>query len=476
MTARRVRLSPDADELRAGFERIRRQMDLPRRFPEEVLAEVRDLPEATVGDDRVDATDIEFLTIDPQGSRDLDQALHAERDDSGYEVHYAIADVAFFVRPGSALDRESRLRGQTLYCPDQRVLLYPAELSEGAASLLAGMVRPAVLWTLRLDEAGRARDVGVTRALIKSDRQLTYTEAQERIDRGQGPASLDLLKEIGELRQHLERERGAISLHVPEQEVIKFGSSFRLSYRAPLAVEDWNAQISLMTGMAGAEIMLRGKIGLLRTMPPPSAEAIAILRRSAKALGLQWSESMSYADFVNTLDAHDPADAAIVTQATRLFRGVTYLAFDGSPPGDAEHHAIAAPYAHVTAPLRRMADRYATEVVLSLDSSKTPPKWCVDALPELPDEMKEADRRDGELERRIVDFVEAAVLADRKGEVFDAVVVEVGRKGGTIQVADPAVLAQCHGDSLLLGATVRVRLAEVDPEAGSLSFEVVGPG
>jgi exoribonuclease R len=300
---------------------------------------------------------------------------------------------------------------------------------------------------------------------------MTYAEAQQDIDAGTS-GSLGLLKEVGELRQELERERGGMSLHVPEQEITKHGSDYRLSYRAPLPVEDWNAQISLMTGMAGAEIMLQGKVGLLRTMPAPTEDTVARLRRSAVALGLEWPDGMSYPEFVRTLDARIPTHAAVVTQATRLFRGVEYVGFNGNAPVDAQHHAIAAPYAHVTAPLRRLGDRYASEIILSIQQGQTPPSWCIEALGRLPEEMKEGDRRDGELERRIVDFVEAVILEDRAGDIFDAVVVEVNKKGGTIQLFDPAVLASCDG-RLPLGAKIRAKLAEVDPRAGSLKFQHV---
>jgi exoribonuclease R len=191
------------------------------------------------------------------------------------------------------------------------------------------------------------------------------------------------------------------------------------------------------------------------------------------ALGLEWPEEMPYADFVRSLDAHIPEQAALATQATQLFRGVAYTSFDGKRPADAKHHAIAAPYAHVTAPLRRLADRYANEIVLSLAAQKPPPQWCVDALPELAEEMKESDRRDGELERRIIDLVEAVVLSDRRGEEFDAVVVEVHKRGGLLQLKNPAVLAPADGNNLELGQSVTARLAEIDPSRGQLRFQVV---
>ncbi len=475
MVNRRVKLSPAAQELVAGFDRIRDEMQLPTEFPREAEAEAREVERTPVDCSAyADARAIEFFTIDPEGSVDLDQAFHAERKGTTYVVRYAIADVAAFVSPGSALDRESRRRGQTLYCPDERVRLYPANVSEGVGSLLPQQERPAVLWTLHLDEAGRRTGADVRRAVVRNRQQLTYEAAQDAIDGASAGPSLALLKEIGQLRQELEKERGAISLEVPEQEVLKKDSSFRLSYRTPLPVEGWNAQISLLTGMAAAEIMLGGGVGLLRTMPPPEEATVTKLQHSAAALGVPWPPSTRYADFIRALDQRRPAHAALLSLATQLFRGVGYVAITGEAPEQTQHHAIGAPYAHVTAPLRRMADRFANEIVLALASGQKPPEWCLSELTQLPKEMKEADRRAQELERRIIDFVEAAILADRCGEMFEGVVVELQKHGGTVQVREPAVLASCDGRDLRLGSTVRVRLNEADPATGRIKFELDG--
>ncbi|MFN2594074.1 MAG: RNB domain-containing ribonuclease, partial [Actinomycetota bacterium] len=442
MTTRRVRVAPEAAELTRGFARIRQQMHLPETFPEEVERQAESVARKPVDPTGyLDARDIEFVTIDPPGSKDLDQAFHAQESPSGFVVHYAIADVAAFVESGSALDAESLSRGQTLYCPDRRILLYPPVLSEGAASLLPDQDRPSILWTIELDGNGRTAKVDVRRALVRSRRQLTYQDAQGEIDRKGGAPSLTALKAIGLLRLEVERARGGVSLNLPDQEVVKAGSTYRLDYRAPLPVESWNAQISLMTGMAAADLMIKGGIGLLRTMPAPDQDTLAVLRRSAAALDRPWREGTTYPDFVRSLDPSRPADAALVMLATRLFRGVAYTYFEGAPPPDAAQHAIAAPYAHVTAPLRRMGDRFATEIALSICAGHPSPPWCSQSLPEIPERMKESDRRDGELERRVVDFVEAVVMETRVGEVFDATVVEVGHRGGTIQIKEPAVLA-----------------------------------
>lgn len=439
---------------------------MPDRFAAEVLDAAEDavaspaLPEA-------DSTGIPFITIDPKGSRDLDQALHIERRGSGYRVRYAIADVGAFVRAGCAVDVEAHRRGQTLYSPDGRTPLYPPVLGEGAASLLAGEERPSVLWTLDLDSSAEPISVDVRRALIRSREQLAYEDALDRED-------LALLAEVGRRRREREIERGGASLTLADQEVaILPGGRPALLYRTPLAVEAWNAQISLLTGMAAAQLMIEAGVGVLRTLPPPEEEDVSTLRRTARGLGVDWPGGLPYAAFVRTLDPHEPEAAALLNAAVTLFRGAGYTAFDGVVPEHSVHSGVAAPYAHATAPLRRMADRYVSETCLAISAGLDVPEWVRLALPALAEEMEDADRRAGSLERATLDLVEAMVLADRVGEVFDAVVVTAAERGGNVQIHDPAVRAWCRGDDLALGEPVHVRLVRADPEERRVEFELV---
>jgi exoribonuclease R len=471
--ALRIHDEPAGRELRAGFARIRDELNLPVEFPAEVLAEAEqaakspDLPS-------YDVTDLPFLTIDPPDSMDLDQAMHLERRGSGYRVRYAIADVAAFVRPGGAIDQEAHRRRETLYSPDTRTPLHPPLLSEGAASLLPDQVRPALLWTLDLEADGEETAVDVRRALVRSRDRLDYAEAQDLVDSGRADERLQLLAEVGKLRMALEVERGGVSLPIPEQEVVEDHGSFRLEYRVTRPVESWNEQISLMTGMAAAALMLHGEIGVLRTLPKAPDGALARLRRAAQALGVSWPARRSYAEVVHGLDPANPRHAALLEEATSLLRGAGYTAFDGGVPEQATHAAVAAAYAHTTAPLRRLVDRYVGEVCLALCAGTDVPGWARSALPKLPEEMGEADRLAHELERACVALMEAVVLHGREGQEFDAVVVELDGAGGggTVQLVDPAVRASCAGD-LRLGEPVRVRLAEADVANRSVRFTKV---
>lgn len=467
--------------VRAGLDALRAELEVPAAFPPAVLAEVDAVlaagPAAGSAGERADATDVPFVTIDPEGSRDLDQAVHLERRGPGYRLRYAIADVAAWVRPGGALDAETRRRVVTLYGPDGRTPLHPPALSEGAASLLPDQDAPALLWDLDLDADGAPTAVRVGRAVVRSRAQLTYAGAQRALDDGTAPEPLVLLREVGRLRQAAEVARGGLTLPTPEQEVeVDARGRWSLTSRATLPVEDWNAQISLLTGMSAARIMLDGRTGVLRTLPPADPRDVERLRRSALALGVAWPEGADHAAVVRALDPAVPAEAALLSDATALLRGAAYVAFDGEVPEQALHAAIAAPYAHATAPLRRLVDRFVGEACVALCAGQDVPEHVRSALPELPALMAAGDRRASAYERGSVDLVEAALLAGRVGEEFDGVVVDVREDGtsGTVQLRDPAVRARVAGTDLPVGTGVRVRLAAVSVAERTVRFELDG--
>lgn len=456
-------MHPDFDALRAEFA-------LPAAFPPAVLAEAGAAAARGPGGDRVDATDVELVTIDPPGSKDLDQALGVVRTGGGFRVHYAIADLGAVVTPGGALDGEVRRRGQTVYLPDGSVPLHPPVLSEGASSLLPDGPRAAVLWTIDLDAAGRSTAVDVRRAVVRSRARLDYTGVQADVDAGRVHPAISGLAELGPLRRALAVQRGAIELELPEQEVVPDGAGgWTVGVRRRVPVEDWNAEMSLLTGTSAATIMLEAGIGLLRTLPAPEADAVAALRRTAATLGVDWPDGATAAQVLAALPRDTPTALALRREATSLLRGAGYAAFDreagAAPPADPGHGGIGAPYAHVTAPLRRLVDRFGTEVCLALTAGAGVPGWVRAALPNLPEVMASSDGLASKVGRACVDRTEATLLAARVGEEFDVVVL----RPGEVYLHDPPVLARCSG-RLELGATVRVRLTEADPSTGRISF------
>ncbi|MDR7382998.1 RNB domain-containing ribonuclease [Promicromonospora iranensis] len=489
MPTRQMRLAPAApDDVSSALAALRAEVGLPAMFPQDVLEEARAAVEQDFSAGRTDRRDIEFVTIDPPGSKDLDQAVHVEQSGEGYVVHYAIADLGAFVTPGGALDREVRKRGLTVYGPDARTPLHPKILSEGAASLLPEEDRPAVLWTVTLDARGIITGASLERVLVRSRERLTYAEVQSALDAGTASESLQLLADVGRLRQSLESARGGVSLEVPEQEVERReDGTYTLSFRRNLPVEEWNAQISLLTGIAAAHLMREAGVGILRTLPEADPRDVTRLRRTARALRIDWADSLPYARLVPTLVSRIPEHAAFLNEATTLFRGAGYVAFgmpgpDGAPvppPESTRHAAIAADYAHVTAPLRRLVDRYATEVCLAVSAGTAVPAWVLEALPHLPSVMAETGRRASSFERECVDIVEASLLADRLGEEFDAVVVDVDDdtkdvQRGLVVLRDPAVRARVTATRLPLGDEVRVRLTEADVAERRVMFTLVG--
>lgn len=465
MPSRVVRVHGADGELRAGIEAIREELGVSAEFPPDVQAAA----EAAAASPRLpslDRTDIELVTIDPPDAMDLDQAMHIERVDGGYRVHYAIADVAAFVSPDDPVDVEARRRGQTLYGADSKVPLHPPVLSEGAASLLPGEDRPALLWTIHVDEVGEGTEVTVERAMVRSRERHDYDAVQQALDDGGAEPVFELLREVGRLRQDREAQRGGVSLPLPEQEVVVTESGWELGFRSMHPVEEWNAQISLLTGSAAASLMVYGRVGLLRTLPPADPRDLARVRRTAQGLGLSWPAEMGYPEFVRSLDPTKSTHAAMLVACTRLLRGSGYVGFDGELPAQPEHAAIAGEYAHVTAPLRRLVDRYAGEVCLSLCAGTPVPQWVLDRLHDVPERMVSSGQLAARYERAVLDLVEAVALSDRVGETFTAVVVEVDEKDptkGEITIAEPAIEAKVTSAAPLpLGGDIRVRLEAAD--------------
>jgi exoribonuclease R len=422
----------------------------------------------------LDLTDLELVTIDPVGAMDLDQAMHLERNGNGYVVHYAIADVMAFVEPGDPVDVESHARGESLYGADSKIPLHPTTLSEGAASLLPDQVRPAFVWTLTLDAAGEVTDARVERARVRSRARLDYAGVD--IEAAPEGSTLALLKVVGELRIAQEAARGGVSLPMPAQEVDVEDDRWRLEYREMLPVESWNAQISLLTGFAAASIMLEGKVGILRTLPPAPEWAVTRLRRTARALGIDWPGSQPHPDFIRSLDPSHPAEAAMIVACTSLLRGAGYAAFDGQLPEQTEHAALASSYAHVTAPLRRLVDRYGLEACTALSAGEPVPQWVRDGLADLPAIMQKSGQRARAYENAVLNLVEALTLQPRVGEQFPGVVLESDHddaRKGTVMVREPAVEANVSSQSPLpVGEEVSVTLAAADPATRRVSFTI----
>lgn len=482
-------LTPHAQttDLAQALRALETEFELRTTFPPEVLAEAQ---QAISGFEfpPIDRRGIEFVTIDPAESTDLDQAVHISRVGNGYLVHYAIADVPGFVELGGSLDGETRLRGQTVYLPHRRISLHPEAISEDAGSLLPGKDRSAYLWSFTLDARGEVTETVLERAIVSSRAKLSYVGVQEQLDAGNATEVLQLLREVGLKRIELERERGGASLRIPAQEVECLDGIYQLQANAALPVEDWNAQVSLMTGMEAARLMIGARVGILRTMPAPQPKDLGIFRLQAATLGAIWDENQPYGEFLRSLDLTDPGQLALMHQAASLFRGATYTVFDGEVPGDLGQAAIGAPYAHTTAPLRRLVDRFVLIVCSYAVRGLEVPEAVREALPLLPKLMGASNQLVNKVERAAIDTVEAATLAHRVGEKFAAVTLtgtlpasgspagsngSNGRKSrGTLQLVSPAVTATFEGHAAA-GQNVEVELVTADLLTRAVLFRIV---
>lgn len=465
-----------ADELREHLDALVAASDVPTAFPADALAEA-EAAAAPERADRADRTDIPFVTLDPASSTDLDQAMHLERDGDGYRVRYAIADVPVVVPLGGALDAATRRRGQTVYLPDRRIPLHPEVLSEGAASILPAQDTPAFIWTFLLDEHGEVTSTSLERALVRSREKLAYDAEQARIDAETPHPMMALLLEIGAKRRDLEAERNGASLNLPEQEVIAEGDRLLLQWRAPLPIEEANAQISLMTGIAAATVMIEGGAGILRTMPPAEPAAIEKLRQKARALSEPWPDDVSYGDFLRSLEWSRPRHLALLNQAAKLFRGASYRAFttrDELPTETAEltQAAIGAPYAHTTAPLRRLVDRFVLLTCYHLLRDEPLPEALRTALPLIPQIMQETGGPANALARTALDVVEALALRAYAGRELDATILSTADGTAQLQLDEPPVTVRGKVPGAV-GDVVRIRIASTDPTTGRVDIASV---
>jgi len=498
------------------FSRVRDELEIPAEFPRDVLdagrraASRTNIPESE-RHARADFTIVPFVTIDPEGSRDLDQALYIQRHEAGWFVLYAIADVGYFVEPKGAIETEAWKRGVTLYGPDVRTPLYPPELSSGAASLLPNAERPCILFSFDIGISGEDRLLSIQPAIVRSRAALSY-DAVSRHLRAEdtapgagefagcdGAETLAELRAVGRLRQQLEINRGGVSLPIAAQHVERWAlalSGYQLTLKNPNDVEGWNAQISLMTGMAAAKLMVARGVGLLRVLDEPREDRMSAFRLAAQAVGVAWPDEMPYADFVRSLDPADGVHAALLVNASGVMGGARYVAFDGTVPAGCRHAAIASHYSHVTAPLRRLADRYVLDTLVRLAADEPVPRSAAGTFEELVDVMGKADRRDRQYENRIVDLTEAAAMEPRVGDTFDAVVLRLRDGRVSVQIADPPIrvdlaIEESFGvtgqleesatrmligrRAVALGDSLRLILDRVDLDAGRLRFQAQPP-
>jgi exoribonuclease R len=445
-----------------GLAAIRSQYQVPETFPAEVL-EAAEEAARRAPTEHMDRTSLPFVTLDPATSTDLDQAFAIERSGVDLLLHYAIADVAWFVDDGGPIDREAWRRGATQYLPDGRAGLYPPVLSEGAASLLPHGPRPAIIFTVRVDANGGVALDSAERAIIRSRTKLAYDKVRDS----------ELPVEFAELARRIqaaEARRGAARVNPPSQEIVAIGNGrYELLFQPPLESEVRNAALSLATNLAIADLLQAHHTGLFRVMAEPDTGAVRRLRHTARGLGIPWPAERSLAELERTLNPADPRHATLMLAIQRAGQGAGYVPYRaGQVPW---HAAVAATYAHATAPLRRLADRYVVRATLAVANGQAVPPAVTDAFEKLPAVMARADALGSQIERASIDLAEAVLLAGREGETFPAIVTEVDQRGARIQLCDLPVVARLSDSDTKPGESLKVTLVKADPVLRTVNFQ-----
>jgi exoribonuclease R len=478
----------DAAKLEAGFTAIEAEFQVPGPFSTDVLDEVsRTAAPAAVTSvlaehDREDLQRFEFVTLDPASSTDLDQAFCIEQEPDGtLLLHYAIADVAAFVPSGGPTETEAWSRGETIYTPRGRIPQYPQVVSENAGSLLPDGTRPAIVLDVAVDARGIATLRLVRKAVIRSRAKLAYETTDV--------SSLPFLEEFARRVTLAEDNRGAMRTELSEQQLSQTDTGEHiLELRSLLPSETANAALSLSANLAAGEYLAAAGIGLFRVMAKPDDHAMRSLQRLARALGLMWTTNESLAIFQRSLDVMNPKHRAFLVGARRAGGGASYATIGCGDETAAElvdgkpfHAAIAGTYVHVTAPLRRLADRYVLELLCTL--MKSGPAGVTDKqrtqLGALPSVMRRSGALASGVERAGVDLAEAVMLESKIGQQFSATVLESSDSGAVVQISEPPVRARLSRSTIkhgaVAGAVVAVKLETVDVVSRSVKFALVDP-
>lgn len=454
-----------------NFRSIAEEFSVPTEFSAELHQEAAQATDR-FADRRVDKRDIEFVTIDPASSKDLDQAVCITATEQGFRVHYAIADVAAFIAPGSALEHESFRRGQTIYLPDEPARLHPEEISEGAASLLPDADRPAVLWTFDLDSSGEVVRSNVERAVVRSRACLDYDGVQQDLEKGELHPSIALLPDVGKLRQASAFRRSAVNLRLPSQRVERRADGrYELELEPRLDIMEWNSEISLLTGMIAGQMLAKAGTGILRTLGPADAKALKQFAVEAQALGFDYHPEQPVGEFIAAVDATTLPGMAVMREAQKLLRGADYDVLSGPPTKEDVHAGVGGYYANVTAPLRRLADRFAIEACLAIAADKPVPEWASSRFAEVAESMKRTTTLAGNVDRACLRLTEATVLTPYVGDTFQAIVLAAmpEQNKSRIFLEEPPVLCGCAG-SPEEATEVTVRLADADIEQRTVTF------
>jgi ribonuclease R len=489
--------------------------DIPQVFSAAAIRESEDAKPATL-QGREDWRDVPLVTIDPPDAKDHDDAVHAEVDPDpnnkgGYIVHVAIADVAFYVQPGSALDRDALLRGNSVYFPDRVVPMLPERISNNLCSLVPGEPRGALAVRMVIGADGRKRSHSFHRVLMRSAAKLSYAQAQAAIDGNPddttGPLLDPILKPLWTayaLVKLARDEREPLDLDLPERKILlkPDGTVDRVIVPERLDAHRLIEEFMILANVAAAEMLEKKSLPLIyRVHDEPSQEKVHNLQEFLKTLDLSFTKSgaLRPAQFNRVLaqvsgEDYEPLVNEVVlrSQAQAEYSAENYGHFGLNLRR----------YAHFTSPIRRYADLIVHRALirsLGLGEGALPPDETVETLAEIAAQISVTERRAMKAERETSDRLIAHFLADRIGATFQGRISGVTRAGLFVKLdqtgADGlipirtigseyynydetrhALTGSRSGKTHRLGDVVDVRLVEAAPVAGALRFELLSEG
>jgi ribonuclease R len=482
---------------------------IPHIFPEAALAEAKVAARLALSPDhREDLRHLPIVAIDPADARDHDDAIWAEPDgQGGFNAVVAIADVSFYVRPGSALDREARNRGNSVYFPDRVVPMLPEVLSADVCSLKEGEDRAAMACHLRIDPEGKVTKFRFTRALVRIAHNIAYEDAQGLVDSGAPPEHLANLWAAWKALAAAREARDPLELELPERRVVldEQGRIAEIALRERLDAHRVVEDFMIAANVAAAKA-LEAKTApvVYRVHEPPQREKLIALRDYLATMGkkLALGQVITPSLFNRMLkDVTDEAEKAQVMEAVLRSQMQAYYG-----PSNAGHFGLAlGSYAHFTSPIRRYADLLVHRALVDAYKLEQPdPKTDLPAtsglserdrasLQQVADAISQTERRAMEAERDTIDRYVAAWLSARIGEVFDtritgvqsfgffATIVGLGGDGlvpvSTLGAerfhfdeAAKALIGSESGTRYAAGDRLRLKLAEANALTGSLKF------
>ena len=478
--------------------------EIPHVFAQETLDEATRVAAQPLSDKREDLRALPIVAIDPADARDHDDAVWAAPDDDpanegGWKAIVAIADVSFYVRPGSSLDREARARGNSVYFPDRVVPMLPEELSADVCSLKEGEDRAALACHLQVSRAGALKSWRFTRAVIRVAANIAYEDAQATYDASKG-AMIDALRPLWDCWRALARardKREPLNLDLPERRVVldEKGRIMSVAPRERLDAHRLIEDYMIAANVAAAKALEARKAPVMyRVHEPPSREKLVALKDYLETFGVAFAlgQVVKPGTFNHILDRIGDVDfrPQVMEQVLRTQTQAYYA------PENHGHFGLSlGSYAHFTSPIRRYADLMVHRALTSAYALGPGGLNGDEDFKRAGEAISALERRAMEAERDTVDRYVAAFLAEREGEIVEARITGVTNFGffatvdgvggdGLMPVRDLGgeyfrfdeaarkLVGETSGEEFALGQRLELRLAEANPVSGALRFEL----